>query len=100
MEKKMSLEADLADMMYGFGDSWPPDPESVKFMELLVKNYMQDLVVRAVLVSQISGKFDHGCFQFVVRKDRKKFNRVQKLMKTKEEVDKLKDNFGKEFNEQ
>ena len=34
----------------------------------------------------IGGKLDKQCFMYVVRKDRQKFTRVQKLLKTNEEL--------------
>jgi hypothetical protein len=40
------MEEDLKDMMYGFGDEWPPDSRSVDIMRTLVIEYVTDLAGR------------------------------------------------------
>ena len=62
--------------------------ESVTLMETLVEHYIADLTMRACLVANSTGKLDKECFQYLVRKDRNKFSRVFKLLKSKEEIDK------------
>lgn len=73
-------------MMFGFGDEWPPDSDAVHLVETLVVEYIQDLAVRALEVAYVRAKLDKECFMFLVRKDRKKFSRVHKLIKTNEEL--------------
>ena len=77
---------DIEEMMYGFGDVWPPNPASVNLMEKLVTSYIEDLTERAIVVSELTGKLDKECFMYVVRKDRKKFNRIHQLITTNEEL--------------
>jgi transcription initiation factor TFIID subunit 13 len=72
--------------MFGFGDDWPPERDSVKLVEHLVNNYLEDLARRAAEVAELRGKLDKECFMFLVRKDRRKFSRVHKLLKTNEEI--------------
>ena len=73
-------------MMFGFGDEWPPDGAAVTLVEGLLTSYIEELAERAVEVGELRGKLDKECFMFLVRKDRKKFSRVHKLLKTNEEL--------------
>lgn len=78
---------DIEEMMYGFGDNWPPNSQSVELMEKLVANYIRSLCHKAQEVSDISGgKLDKECFMYVVRKDRRKFTRAYGLLKANEEL--------------
>mmetsp|Transcript_6835 Transcript_6835/g.6139 ORF Transcript_6835/g.6139 Transcript_6835/m.6139 type:complete len:119 (-) Transcript_6835:8-364(-) len=85
-QKKSKLYNDLEEMMYGFGDKWPPNNDSVNIMEKLVVNYVEELTMRALLVSEITGKLDKECYMYLVRKDRKKFNRIHKLLVANDEI--------------
>ncbi len=40
------MNEDIEDMMYGFGDEWPPNAASVALVESLVKEYIIDLANR------------------------------------------------------
>jgi len=80
VENRCDLTADIKEMMYGFGDCWPPDPEVVSFIDVLVKNYIEDLGQRANQIGDMRGRLDKDCFLFLVRKDRRKFQRVQRLL--------------------
>lgn len=87
---KFHMYEDLEEMMYGFGDSWPPNQESVELMEKLVVNYIRNLCSRALEVSDLAGiKLDKESFMYVVRKDRRKFNRAYALLKANEELKKV-----------
>ena len=77
---------DIEEMMFGFGDEWPPDSSAVCLLEILVVSYVEDLAVRALEIAELRGKLDKECFMFLVRKDRKKFSRVHKLLKSNEEL--------------
>lgn len=77
---------DIEDMMFGFGDEWPPDSNAVCLLESLVVSYVEDLAGRALEIADLRGKLDKECFMFLVRKDRKKFSRVHKLLKSNEEL--------------
>ncbi len=74
--------------MFGFGDKWPPDSGAVRMLEALVIEYIQDLGVRAKQVAEMrpGGKLDKECFLFLVRKDRRKFQRVHRLLTANEEL--------------
>ena len=82
---------DIEEMMFGFGDKWPPNSDSVELMEKIAANYIRNVCQRAKDVSDLSGKdLDKECFMYAVRKDRRKFTRVYSLLKTNEELKKLK----------
>ena len=85
---KGPLSNDIADMMFGFGDSWPPNIESVDVVESLVTEYIQDLSARALQVAELrpNGKLDKECFLYLVRKDRSKFQRVNSLLLKNKEI--------------
>ena len=80
------FKSDIEEMMFGFGDSWPPNKESVDLVETLVVQYIEDLAVRASEIAQIRGQLDKECFMFLVRKDRQKFTRVVKLLDANDEI--------------
>lgn len=75
--------------MFGFGDEWPPNNEAVTLVDTLVTQYIEELASRAENISELRGKLDKECFMFLVRKDRKKFNRIHKLLKTNEELNNI-----------
>jgi transcription initiation factor TFIID subunit 13 len=84
---KSNMFEDIEEMMFGFGDSWPSNPESVELMEKIVVNYIRNLCVRALEISDLAGmKLDKECFMYLVRKDRRKFNRACSLVKANEEL--------------
>jgi transcription initiation factor TFIID subunit 13 len=78
--------SDIEEMMFGFGDEWPPDANAVRLLESFVVSYIEDLADRALDIAELRGKLDKECFMFLVRKDRKKFSRVHKLLKSNEEL--------------
>ena len=80
------LLRDIEEMMYGYGDAWPSDPESVKLMESLVTDYIQSLCTNALKVSELAGKIDKESFLFLVRKDKQKYERVVKLLRVNEDM--------------
>jgi hypothetical protein len=67
---RYGLYEDLEEIMFGFGDSWPPEPDSVELMEKIAVQYIKDLCVRALQVSSITGKLDKECFMYQVTKPR------------------------------
>jgi transcription initiation factor TFIID subunit 13 len=77
---------DIEEMMFGFGDQWPPDENCVRLAESIVTNYIEDLTMRAAQIATMRGKMDKECFMFVVRKDRRKFSRIHTLLKANEEL--------------
>ena len=82
----LGMESNLEEMMYGFGDVWPPNPGSVKMLTGIVENYIEDISIRAVQTSEMRGKLDKECFLYVVRKERRLFNRAARLLKAHEEL--------------
>lgn len=87
--ERTELTNSVEEMMFGFGDAWPPDPEAVKLVENLVEKYVENLAIRAQNIAAISGKLDKECFLYLVRQDTAKFTRVQQLLKTNEEIRKI-----------
>lgn len=84
--------SEIEEMMFGFGDEWPPNSSSVQLIELLVTQYIEDLTARAMAVSKLRGssKLETEAFMFVVRKDQKKFTRINNLLRANEELKKAK----------
>ena len=78
--------SDIEEMMYGFGDEWPPDANAVRLLESFAVSYVESIAARAVAIADLRGKLDKECFMFLVRKDRKKFSRVHRLLKSNEEL--------------
>ncbi len=85
-ESSSGMYDDLEEMMFGFGDQWPPEENCVMLVESIVTNYIEDLTARALQISEMRGKLDKECFMFVVRKDRRKFSRINNLLKANEEL--------------
>jgi hypothetical protein len=82
------LSNDIADMLFGFGDSWPPNTQTVNLVEALVTEYIQDLGARALQVADLrpDGKLDKECFLYIVRKDRSKFQRANRLLLSNQQI--------------
>jgi transcription initiation factor TFIID subunit 13 len=78
--------SDIEELMFGFGDEWPPDSQAVKMMDSLVKDYIEELGERALSIAEMRGRLDKECFLFLVRKDKAKFHRVRKLLELNEEL--------------
>ena len=73
---KGELSYDIEEMMYGFGDSWPPDEKSVELVDSIVTSYIEDIAMQASKVAEFRGSaIDKNCFLFAVRKNRQKFDR-------------------------
>ena len=76
--------------MFGFGDEWPPDQESVSLVEAITIEYIQSLTLKAQEVAAMTGKLDKECFLYLVRKETSKFTRVNQLLSTHEEIKQVK----------
>ena len=85
-KRKYTMRSDLEEMMFGFGDVWPAQSASLDLLEAITTNYIEDLTMRAVGVSEMRAKLDKECFLYVVRKDRRLFNRAARLLKSHEEI--------------
>ena len=84
--KKRKFTSDIEEMMFGFGDCWPPNKKSVELVESLVVQYIENLSIRASKIGELRGNLDKECFLYLVSKDRRKFQRVCKLLDTNEEI--------------
>jgi hypothetical protein len=49
--------------------------------------------LKALEVAEVTGKLDKECFMFLVRKDRHKFSRVNRLIKANEELKRVQNTF-------
>jgi transcription initiation factor TFIID subunit 13 len=85
---------DLEEMMFGFGDGWPPNKDSVALVEILVKQYIEDICLEARELARLKGgaggKLDVESFLFLVRKEPRKYNRLVQLLTANEELKKAK----------
>jgi hypothetical protein len=83
---------DISEMMFGFGDSWPPNTDAVRTLDSLVTDFIQDMGARALRVAELrpDKKLDKECFLYLVRKDRKKFQRVHRLLTANDEIKRVK----------
>ena len=84
--------ADIAEMMFGFGDSWPPNTDAVRCIDSLVTDFVHDMGARALRVAELrpDKRLDKECFLYLVRKDRKKFQRVHRLLNANDEIKRVK----------
>ena len=79
---------DVEDMMFGFGDKWPPCADSVMMIEILVKDYIRDLARRAMHIASTTGQgLDKECFLYLVRTDQRKFLRIRRLLDAHQEIE-------------
>ena len=80
------FKSDIEEMMFGFGDQWPPMGESTQLVQDIVVQYIEDLVVRAGEIGKLRGSLDTECFIYLVSRDRQKFSRVCKLLEAYEDL--------------
>ncbi|KAL0480398.1 transcription initiation factor TFIID subunit 13 [Acrasis kona] len=84
--RKRLFTRELRLMMYGFGDSENPLSETVDLMDDLVTEYITDMTCKAMRVANKRGKLQTEDLVFLIRKDRKKFARVEELLRMNEEI--------------
>lgn len=60
------MEDQVEEIMFGFGDAWPPQADAVDLMEKMAVHYIRDLCGRALQVANVTGKLDKECFLFQV----------------------------------
>ena len=81
-------------MMYGFGVDWPIDKDALSLVEKLTCQYIENITNEALSIAQSRGtvenEFDKESFLLLIRRDRKKFARVHKLLKTNDELKRIK----------
>ena len=85
---------DLPPMMYGFGDARAPLPQTVQMMEELVVDYITDILRQAAAAAEqrswatcgsTSTQIAERDLLFLLRKDRKRLDRVLSLLDVYEE---------------
>lgn len=74
-------------MMYGFGDDRNPYTESVEVLEDLVLQFIGETTRKAMEVGR-TGKITIDDMMYLVRKDKKKCQRVKELLLMNEELKK------------
>lgn len=82
-------------MMYGFGDDKNPYTESVEVLEELVLMYVTE-TTRKAINNKRSGKITVEDIMFLVRKDKRKCDRVKELLLMNEELKKSRKAFDLE----
>ncbi|KAI8321445.1 transcription initiation factor-like protein TFIID subunit 13 [Martensiomyces pterosporus] len=78
---------ELPMLMYGFGDSMAPLPDSVDVLEDILIDYINSMCVQAAKVSGRRGKVNVEDFKFILRKDPKKLARVEELIAMNKEIE-------------
>ncbi|KAJ1986511.1 hypothetical protein GGI04_006188 [Coemansia thaxteri] len=78
---------ELPMLMYAFGDTMAPAPESVDVLEDILVDYVNSMCVQAAKVSGRRGKVTVDDFKFVLRKDPKKLARVEELIAMNKEIE-------------
>ncbi|CAN0061968.1 unnamed protein product, partial [Heterosigma akashiwo] len=73
---KGKLSKDIKPMMYGFGDEWDTDPETLSLMENIMIEYLQSLLEGASEISKLRGRLDKDCVAFWFAKDKRKCDRI------------------------
>mmetsp|Transcript_438 Transcript_438/g.462 ORF Transcript_438/g.462 Transcript_438/m.462 type:complete len:176 (-) Transcript_438:663-1190(-) len=97
--KRGVFSRDLRNIMYGFGDSVNPLPETVNLMEELVTDYISDMTVKALELSTRRGRIAHQDLVFLIRKDTSKYERCLELLELNEELKEARKTFVIENNE-
>ncbi len=91
-KRKRVFHRELKYMMHGFGDDPNPYTETVDLVEDLVLDFITETTRRAMEVGK-SGKIHISDIVFLIRKDRKKYARVQDLLRMNEELKKARKDF-------
>lgn len=86
---------ELRCMMYGFGDDKNPYTESVEVLEELVLMYVTDTTRKAVN-NKRSSKITVDDIMYLVRRDKRKCDRVKELLLMNEELKKSRKAFDLE----
>ena len=79
-------------MMHGFGDDTNPYTETVDLVEDLVVQFITEMTVKAMEVGK-SGKVHVNDIMFILRRDPKKYARVNDLLRMNEELKKARKAF-------
>ena len=88
---QVKFEKDLKDMLYGFGDTYPSNPETLQLIDILTQQYIEEITNKALELSELRKKnLDKDCFLYIIRKESYKFNRISKLLEANIELKKAK----------
>ena len=85
-KRKRTFTKELKYMLYGFGDVSCPASDTVEVMEDMVLEFITETALRAERVASKRGKIKTEDFLFVVRKDPKKYARVEQLLLMNDEL--------------
>eukprot|EP00027_Filamoeba_sp_ATCC50430_P011599 CAMPEP_0168545332 /NCGR_PEP_ID=MMETSP0413-20121227/2905_1 /TAXON_ID=136452 /ORGANISM="Filamoeba nolandi, Strain NC-AS-23-1" /LENGTH=175 /DNA_ID=CAMNT_0008575429 /DNA_START=29 /DNA_END=553 /DNA_ORIENTATION=+ len=78
--KRGMFATELKHMMYGFGDTKNPLPESVDLLEDIVVEYITEMTQKSMQMGSKRGKLQTEDLIFLIRKDRKKYARAKELL--------------------
>jgi transcription initiation factor TFIID subunit 13 len=84
--RKRLFTRDLRPMMYGFGDAPQTLPSTVDLMEEMVSEYIMNIIQRAGDLGRKRGRFRTEDIIFLVRKDPKRYARIEELLYMNEEL--------------
>ena len=91
LKRTRKFSDDIEEMLYGFGDAWPPNNDTVALIETLATQYIEGLLERSDSVAERRGRLDKECFMYLVAKDRPKFYRIHRLIKANEVLKKVRE---------
>ena len=80
-------------MMYGFGDTQQPDPETVDLLEDMTVDYLTNFAHRYMEVSARRGKLQTEDLLYLIRDDEKKMQRVNELLDMNMQLKEARKNF-------
>mmetsp|Transcript_164 Transcript_164/g.345 ORF Transcript_164/g.345 Transcript_164/m.345 type:complete len:118 (+) Transcript_164:117-470(+) len=91
--KRSFMEAGLPPMMYGYGDVRVPDSRSVKLVESMVEEHLQDVLKSAVEKARWQGRssVDDMHVLLTTKNDPKRFAKLDHLIKMNETIKDTKD---------
>eukprot|EP01147_Barroeca_monosierra_P011245 gene11245-3292_t len=75
--------------MYGFGDEKTPYSQTVDLMEEMVLIFLRDLTKYALRAQHQTGMSPFDAIMMLIRRDKKKYFRVQELLRSKEAIDEI-----------
>ncbi|KAJ2782483.1 hypothetical protein H4R18_002235 [Coemansia javaensis] len=85
--RRKLFSRELPTLMYGFGDTSPPNPASVDVLEDILIDYINSICVQAAKAAGRRSKVGIEDFRFVLRKDPKKLARVEELIAMNKEIE-------------
>ncbi|KAK8822588.1 hypothetical protein WA577_005747, partial [Blastocystis sp. JDR] len=85
--KNISFKDNLAEMMFGFGDSIEPYEGSIQVMDELLKDFITNLTLRSMdIAKRCNRPFDYECIQFAVRDKEGYYWRLKELLTAFDEI--------------